>query len=252
VEIIASVFLEPVDWFYTMRDLSRGEWSALIGIVPFIPGGAGKKVTRWVAQSLKKIGLESLARRLSKEQAEELLEKVEDGISTIVVQIREAAPEGAEEVADDVGRIIQEEVDQARRVLGVIEEVIDSPLQIFSDPSVLAGKTPDDVRHLFSETTWKAEGLSGRSPGTRFIHREANGVMIQYSTGMTKRHFDGPYWKITGGDPGQVWVGPDGQMYTVPPNRIKASDGTISYTGGVKWEGSISLSAGIRRIIFGE
>jgi hypothetical protein len=128
VEIIASVFIEPVDWFYTARDLARGEWSALIGIVPFVPGGAGKKVTKWIAQSLKKIGLERLVRRLSRAEAEELLEEVEDGISTIVVQIRESAPETAKEVADDVGRIIQEEVDQARRVLGegteeIVEEI---------------------------------------------------------------------------------------------------------------------------------
>ena len=121
VEIVASVIFEPADWFYTARDLSRGEWVALIGIVPFIPGGAGKTVKRWVAQSLKKIGLESLVRslssRLGRESAEEVLERIEEHLPSYLDEIREAAPDAAEEVADDVGQIIQEEVDQAWRVL---------------------------------------------------------------------------------------------------------------------------------------
>ena len=41
-EIFASVLNEGADWAFTIRDLSQGEYMAMIGFIPFIPGSAAK------------------------------------------------------------------------------------------------------------------------------------------------------------------------------------------------------------------
>ncbi|MCA0453164.1 MAG: hypothetical protein LCI00_04235 [Chloroflexi bacterium] len=38
LEIPLSILVEPLDWLFTMRDLMLGDWSALIGFLPLVPG----------------------------------------------------------------------------------------------------------------------------------------------------------------------------------------------------------------------
>ncbi|MBL8131799.1 MAG: LysM peptidoglycan-binding domain-containing protein [Anaerolineae bacterium] len=37
LEIPLSILVEPLDWLFTIRDLLKGEWSALIGLLPLVP-----------------------------------------------------------------------------------------------------------------------------------------------------------------------------------------------------------------------
>jgi hypothetical protein len=36
-ELVVSILFEPIDWLLTARDLLKGEWIALIGLIPLIP-----------------------------------------------------------------------------------------------------------------------------------------------------------------------------------------------------------------------
>jgi hypothetical protein len=64
----------------------------------------------------------------------------------------------------------------------------------------------------------------GRSGGSRWADDESD-VHVRYSEGQSGRHFrdeDGnglPYWHISiaNGNPSQLWVGPDGTVYSKPP-----------------------------------
>jgi hypothetical protein len=96
--------------------------------------------------------------------------------------------------------------------------------EALSNPSSLGGRTPDQVQQVFEDAGFTSDGTRGRSGGVRFSN-EAAGVHIRYSEGQTGRHFrdaEGsgqPYWHISvaNGNPPQLWVGPDGSVYSTPP-----------------------------------
>jgi hypothetical protein len=129
-------------------------------------------------------------------------------------------------------------------------DVIPDNLQeIFDDPSTLAGKDPRDVEHLFPPDMWDEAPVTGRSPGTKFTLK-GTGFQVRYSSGETKFHFQGPYWHIgnDNGNPPQIWIGPDGTMYTEPPLPL----GGGKYSPGTVWSGELKLSEHVRDLIFGQ
>jgi len=131
---------------------------------------------------------------------------------------------------------------------------------IFDNPAVLAGKTPNDVGHLFPSTHWDIAPQTGRSPGTKYTLKNAQGqvtgkVQVRWSSGQTGRHFRDAagngqsYWQIavSNGKPPRIWVGPNGKMYSKPPTY---KGGSINPADpAVEWAGSISLGPDIQNLL---
>lgn len=134
--------------------------------------------------------------------------------------------------------------------------------EIFENPAVLAGKTPDDVAHMFPSTHWDKADSTGRSTGTKFtIKNEAGNVtgdiQVRWSKAETGRHFRDatgkgqPYWQISvgNGKPPHVWIGPDGKMYSKPPTykggAINAADPAVEFTGSIPIPAKVAALLGI-------
>jgi len=110
VEIILGIFLEPADWFYSARDLSRGEWTALIGILPLVPGNLGPDITVWISQWARKIDWEKMAPG----DARRILDQLEEAIPHFRRQIVEQSGDEAAETAE---RAFREEVERGRKLV---------------------------------------------------------------------------------------------------------------------------------------
>jgi hypothetical protein len=121
-----------------------------------------------------------------------------------------------------------------------------------SNPSSLGGRTPDQVQQVFEDAGFTSSGTRGRSGGVRFSN-DAAGVHIRYSEGQTGRHFrdeEGsgqPYWHISvaNGNPPQLWVGPDGSVYSTPPTYR----GGVVENPGVRLESAQELPPAVRRAL---
>jgi hypothetical protein len=122
--------------------------------------------------------------------------------------------------------------------------------QIFDHPAVLAGKHPGDVGHIFSPQHWDVGPITGRSPGTKYNLKNAQGkvtgqIQVRWSSGSSGRHFRDaagkgqPYWQISvaNAKPGHVWIAPDGKMYSKPPTykagKMNQADPPVPWTGSL-------------------
>lgn len=122
--------------------------------------------------------------------------------------------------------------------------------EIFENPAALAGKTPNDVAHMFPSTHWDIAPQTGRSPGTKYTLKNEAGnvtgqIQVRWSSGQTGRHFRDaagvgqPYWQIAiaNGKPPHIWVGPNGKMYSKPPTyrggAVNAADPAVEFAGSI-------------------
>jgi hypothetical protein len=119
-ELLLSIFIEPVDWVLTARDIIQGDYWAAIGFIPGLPRKAGEVFERVVVRLIKKIDWDQLA-RLSKNLVQKVVNELDDALPGIRREIQEKVGEDAAEATE---RHLQDQIEQGKKALSETAEEI--------------------------------------------------------------------------------------------------------------------------------